>query len=127
MITARRRGTKHGKLLYDWLCKMVKEDKEWLIARLASKLPPVIRKDQCIEFLATGGIASTGYRRLSVKQNGKEVKFYAHHVFWTLFNKRPIKDGYEIDHTCGNPSCINPAHLEEVTYLENLRRANERR
>lgn len=127
MITARRRGTKHGQRLYDWLVKMVKQDKEWLIARLSSKLPPVINPGECIEFLATGGSASAGYRRLSVRQNGKETKFYAHHVFWTLHNKRPIRDGYEIDHTCCNPACINPLHLEEVTYLENLKRANERR
>src|SRR5690606_16429658 len=29
----------------------------------------------------------------------------------------------EIDHLCRNTSCVNPAHLEPVTHLENVRRA----
>lgn len=34
----------------------------------------------------------------------------------------PIPDGLVIDHLCRNPSCVNPAHLEAVTQLENVRR-----
>lgn len=33
----------------------------------------------------------------------------------------------EIDHTCSNPPCVNPAHLEAVTHEENVRRAVERK
>lgn len=36
----------------------------------------------------------------------------------------PIPDGLEIDHLCRNKSCVNPAHLEPVTHLENMRRAD---
>jgi hypothetical protein len=32
-------------------------------------------------------------------------------------------DGYQIDHLCRNPSCVNPAHLQPVTHHENLERA----
>jgi hypothetical protein len=35
---------------------------------------------------------------------------------------RPIPDGMQIDHLCRTRKCINPAHLEAVTQLENLRR-----
>jgi hypothetical protein len=107
--------------------KMTRTDKEWLVARLASKLPNPVVTSECIEYAATGGGTPRGYRRLSAHIDGREVKFYAHHVFWTLFNKRPIRDGHEIDHLCNNPSCVNPKHLEEVPYLENMKRQHERR
>lgn len=35
----------------------------------------------------------------------------------------PIPDGLEIDHLCRNHGCFNPAHLEAVTHLENMRRS----
>lgn len=33
--------------------------------------------------------------------------------------KRPRAKGKVIRHLCNNPSCVNPSHLEEGTYLEN--------
>ena len=39
----------------------------------------------------------------------------------------PIPDGLDLDHLCYNTRCVNPAHLEPVTHLENVRRAAERR
>lgn len=35
----------------------------------------------------------------------------------------PIPEGLELDHTCRVRRCVNPAHLEPVTGLENRRRA----
>jgi hypothetical protein len=34
----------------------------------------------------------------------------------------PIADGMVIDHLCGEPLCVNPGHLEQVTKAENSRR-----
>lgn len=37
----------------------------------------------------------------------------------------PIPDGKELDHTCRNRLCCNPAHLEPVTHQENVVRSPE--
>ena len=50
-----------------------------------------------------------------------EKRVYAHRFAYEQF-KRPILAGQEIDHTCRNPSCVNPAHLEAVTHRVNLLR-----
>jgi hypothetical protein len=39
-----------------------------------------------------------------------------------MYHGRTIKPGLEIDHLCAVAACVNPAHLEEVTHSENLKR-----
>lgn len=38
-----------------------------------------------------------------------------------------IPPGYDVDHLCCNPLCVNPAHLEAVTRRENVLRMVRRR
>lgn len=46
----------------------------------------------------------------------------AHRVVYELA-VGPIPDGLELDHLCRVRHCVNPAHLEPVTPLENMRRS----
>lgn len=45
----------------------------------------------------------------------------AHRVVWILL-VGDLTEGLELDHVCRNRPCVNPAHHEEVTRAENLRR-----
>jgi hypothetical protein len=46
---------------------------------------------------------------------------YAHRFSHEAF-VGPIPPGFDVDHLCRNPRCVNPEHLEAVTRRENLRR-----
>ncbi len=59
-----------------------------------------------------------GYGKVQV--NGRT--WLAHRASYTMF-KGPIPEGLTIDHLCKNTLCVNPAHLESVTDIENKRRA----
>lgn len=60
---------------------------------------------------------SSGYAMFSVDS----YPHWAHRVSYELM-VGPIPSGLELDHLCRNPPCVNPAHLEPVTHLENVRR-----
>lgn len=60
-----------------------------------------------------------GYGHMTVRNK----TCLAHRASYEAF-VGPIPHGLTIDHLCGNPSCVNPAHLEPVTMKENLARGN---
>lgn len=63
-----------------------------------------------------GSTDKRGYGRLWA--NGSHWK--AHRLAYTLLTGT-IPDGLELHHTCRNPSCVNPDHLEPVTHAEHMR------
>lgn len=62
-----------------------------------------------------------GYGRIKLADTGM---MEAHRASYE-FHVGAIPDGLVIDHLCRNRSCINPAHLEPVTELENIRRGEQ--
>ena len=71
----------------------------------------------------TGNHMSTGYAGL----HGPTKYMTAHRFSYIVF-KGPIPNGLVIDHLCRVRDCVNPEHLEAVTYgVNNLRAWDVRR
>lgn len=80
----------------------------WLKVSLDKYIP-------CWTWLASLDRHGYGQFRL----NGRTRR--AHQVAWECI-VGPIPTGKELDHLCGRPSCVNPAHLDPVSHAENIRR-----
>lgn len=51
--------------------------------------------------------------------------FRAHRAVFMLHHGRPVLDGAVLHHTCFNKQCVNPAHLQEVTHVQNVHASHE--
>lgn len=73
-----------------------------------------------------GGKSGGGYGSFAVDSRDGErgaTNVKAHRWSYEHF-VGPVPDGLELDHLCRNRGCVNPAHLEPVTHLENVRRGS---
>lgn len=75
----------------------------------------VIQENGCWEWV--GGQDGHGYGAMWA--NGKMCK--AHRVMYER-TRGAIPEGYDLDHLCRTPACVNPSHMEAVTHRENLLR-----
>jgi len=75
------------------------------------------RPDGC--WIWKGRVDKDGYGRV-----GGTVA--AHRMVWEI-ERGPIPEGMTLDHLCSTRPCVNPTHLEPVTYHVNRRRVDERR
>jgi hypothetical protein len=64
-----------------------------------------------------GRIDANGYSRIGGN--------WGHRAVYVI-EVGPIPDKHDLDHTCTNPPCVNPAHLEPVTRAEHIRRTMQR-
>ncbi len=67
-----------------------------------------------------GSTDRNGYGAICASREHKML--LVHRVAYALF-VGPIPSGLELDHLCRVRNCFNPAHLEVVTRLENVRRS----
>lgn len=70
----------------------------------------------------TGTLMNSGYGQIG--RHGRNV--CAHRAMWE-HHHGPIPRGLTIDHMCLDRRCVNPAHMEVVTYSENNFRRFQRR
>lgn len=71
---------------------------------------------------ATGCWIWTGCKRFGYAILSVEGHAWPAHRASYLALIGSIPDGLNLDHLCCNKACVNPAHLEPVTHLENIRR-----
>lgn len=64
----------------------------------------------------TGFVRPNGYGAFHVARSGAR---FAHRISLVLALGRDIKSGLLALHSCGNRSCVNPAHLREGSSMEN--------
>jgi hypothetical protein len=61
------------------------------------------------------GMFDHGYGK--IERGGKQIG--AHCFMWTKL-RGPIPEGLDLHHTCENPRCVNPDHLEPLTRREHI-------
>lgn len=77
-------------------------------------LPKVVVTETCWRW--TGSIDSTtGYGKFGYNRKTQPAHRFAYEHF-----RGTIPKGLVIDHVCRNRWCVNPAHLEPMTLMENL-------
>lgn len=67
--------------------------------------------------LWTGAVNAYGYGLVNIQGQSR----LAHRTIYKMACG-PVPDGLDLDHLCRVRCCVNPAHLEPVTRLENARR-----
>lgn len=95
--------------------------RDWLLASprsVATFWSRVERREEGECWPWRGSITRHGYGQFAPR---KGVNLRAHRVAYEL-SVGPIPDGLTLDHLCGVKHCVNPAHLEPVTALENVQR-----
>lgn len=77
--------------------------------------------DTCWHWLAYK--SKEGYGYVNIGRSSFKHVFTAHRAAWIL-TYGTIDSALTLDHLCRNPSCVNPAHMEQVSNRVNILRGN---
>jgi len=99
------------------LAKPIRDASAWW-ERLREKTE---RVGDCL--LWTGKIAPNGYSKAIRQEGGKRRSYYVHRIAYVAAHGEPDAR-LTIDHLCKNRSCVEPSHLEAVTWKENILRGD---
>ena len=69
------------------------------------------------------GAMRNGYGVKKIPGKGSNSTINAHRYVYEQSTGKKIPQGHAIDHKCRERRCINPKHLEVVSYGENKKRA----
>lgn len=82
-----------------------------------------VDRSGCCCWLWTGQVGNRGYGQFKYRLGPQDCRSaYVHRFAYELL-VGPIPDGLHLDHLCRVRLCVNPAHLEPVTNLENTMRS----
>lgn len=71
-----------------------------------------------------GRVEKNGYAKIGVyegggRENERVRNYWVHRVAYETFHCAAIPDGFDVDHICRFPLCINPKHLRAIPAKKN--------
>lgn len=58
--------------------------------------------------------------RIGPRDKNKRKHLFVHRFMLMLFSNASFTHGYEVLHSCDNPSCVNPDHLSIGSHIDNM-------